>query len=274
MAEMGLGADRLVEDVPGHGHDIPAVVGEADPPDVVPDLGPGHQVVDVPEEVAHVLVASLLGVQEPPLRDLREEELVLVGESEDALARRGAPAGVLGLATRSSCLARRYRDMPLESPRAAPPATHRRDHASIPHAWPPHRDMTSSRSVIIAPVPTKPATAVTSSTAWPASQEPAPLDIIPPQSIGGPHAVAGIICHLLGRHLLRHRPRHWRREVAPVSGALLEGRWRAMSTDGRTADVLAGFLRDVMEAAARAQAAIAGLERWEAECLGAVGGGE
>ncbi|MCI6275059.1 MAG: hypothetical protein MR611_10400 [Coriobacteriaceae bacterium] len=59
-----------------------------------------------------------------------------------------------------------------------------------------------------------------------------------------------------------------------MSGALLEGRRRAMSTDGRTADVLAGFLRDVMEAAARAQAAIAGLERWEAECLGAVGGGE
>ena len=47
-----------------------------------------------------------------------------------------------------------------------------------------------------------------------------------------------------------------------------------MPTDGRTADVLAGFLRDVTEAAARAQAAIAGLERWEAECLGAVGGGE
>ena len=47
-----------------------------------------------------------------------------------------------------------------------------------------------------------------------------------------------------------------------------------MPTDGRTADVLAGFLRDVTEAAARAQAAIAGLERWEAERLGAVGGGE
>lgn len=66
MTEMSQGTDRLVEDVPGHGHGVPAVVGKANPPDAVPHLGRADEVGDVAEELAcDLLVAAPLGVQEP-----------------------------------------------------------------------------------------------------------------------------------------------------------------------------------------------------------------
>ncbi len=109
-----------------------------------------------------------------------------------------SPSSGRSATTRSSCLRRRQRDIPLESPIATPTRRHARDNAPVAHAWSHHMDPRSANPFASAPNPPTPIAIPTISTEWSANQDAILLIMHQPQSKGDSHALVGILAHLVG----------------------------------------------------------------------------